>query len=121
MVNGIIETDYPFSFKSEAQHWPFKKCLNVCSYFWLCRVFIAVHGFSLVVANRGCSLVVMHGLLITVASLVAEHGLYGMQASITTSCMGCKATGETLSGGTIFVHISQMAKQAGEVGYFCSG
>ena len=32
-------------------------------------------GFSLVVESRGCSLVVMHGLLIVVASLVAEHRL----------------------------------------------
>ena len=32
-------------------------------------------GFSLVVANGGNSLVVVHGLLIVVASLVAEHGL----------------------------------------------
>jgi len=32
-------------------------------------------GFSLVVASRGYSLVTVRGLLITVASLVAEHGL----------------------------------------------
>ena len=66
------------------------------NFFWLCRVFVAVCGFSLVVANRGYSLAVMHGRLITVASLVAEHGLYGMQASVTTSCMSCKATGSVV-------------------------
>ena len=44
-------------------------------YFWLCWVFIAVHGFSLVVASGGYSLVVMPGLLIVLASLVAECGL----------------------------------------------
>ena len=39
-------------------------------------------GFSLVVASRGCSVVVVHGLLILVASLVAEHKLWGRQASV---------------------------------------
>ena len=34
--------------------------------FWLCWVFVAA---------RGLSLVAVHGLLIAVASLVAEHGL----------------------------------------------
>ena len=32
-------------------------------------------GFSLVVASVGYSLVAVHGLLIAVVSLVAEHGL----------------------------------------------
>ena len=36
---------------------------------WLCA------GFSLVVASRIYSLVAVRGLLIAVASLVAEHGL----------------------------------------------
>ena len=40
-------------------------------YLWLCWVFIALHGLSLVVASRGCSLVVVLGLLIEVVSLVA--------------------------------------------------
>ena len=34
-------------------------------------------GFSLVAVSRGCSLVVVHGLFIAVASLVAEHGALG--------------------------------------------
>ena len=38
-------------------------------------------GFSLVVVSRGYALVV-HGLLIALASLVAEHGLKGMWASV---------------------------------------
>ena len=43
-------------------------------------------GFSLAVASGGCSLVVVHGLLlIAVASLVAEHGLY-LQASVVAAC-----------------------------------
>ena len=36
---------------------------------------LAAFGFSLVAGTRGNSLVVVHGLLIMVASLVAEHRL----------------------------------------------
>ena len=43
--------------------------------FWLCWVFMAVRGLSQVVASRGYSLVAVHGLLIEVVSLVADHGL----------------------------------------------
>ena len=39
-------------------------------YFWLCWVFVAAHGLSLVVASRGHSLVVVCRLLIAVAFLV---------------------------------------------------
>ena len=48
--------------------------LSLVIYFWLPWVFVAVHRPSLVAMSRGCSLVVVHGLLIPVASLV-EHGL----------------------------------------------
>ena len=34
-------------------------------------------GFSLVAVSRGCSLIVVHGLFIAVASLVVEHGALG--------------------------------------------
>ena len=44
-------------------------------YFWLCWVFVVARGLSLVVASGGYSFVVVHGLLIVVASLVVEHGL----------------------------------------------
>ena len=45
-------------------------------YFWLRWVFIAAHGLSLVAASGGGLLfVAVRGLLIVVASLVAEHGL----------------------------------------------
>ena len=47
--------------------------LNNFIYFWLCWVFIAAHMLSLVVVSGGYSLVVVHGHLIAVASLVAEH------------------------------------------------
>ena len=43
-------------------------------------------GFSLVAANGSYSLIVVHGLLIMVASLVAEHGLKGSQASVAAAC-----------------------------------
>ena len=44
-------------------------------YFWLCWVFVAMRGISLIVESRGYSLVVVHGLLRQVTSLVVEHGL----------------------------------------------
>ena len=43
---------------------------------WLCWVFVATRGLSLVAARGGGLLFVeVRGLLIAVASLVAEHGL----------------------------------------------
>ena len=45
-------------------------------YVWLHWVFIAAHRVSLVV---------VHGLLIVVASLDAEHGLQGTQASVAVT------------------------------------
>ena len=47
--------------------------MHVCV--WLCWVFVAVSGLSLVAASEGYSLVAVRGLLIAVASLVAEHWL----------------------------------------------
>ena len=44
-------------------------------YFWLHWVFVAVSRLPLVVASRGYSLVAGCGLLILLASLVAELGL----------------------------------------------
>ena len=57
-----------------------KRCLFVClfnlyCYFWLHWVFVAVFKLSLVAASRGCSLVAVHGLLLVVGSLAAEHRL----------------------------------------------
>ena len=49
--------------------------MYVCTEFWLCWVFVAVGRLSLVAASRGF-LVVVHGLLVVMASLVAEHGLH---------------------------------------------
>ena len=50
-------------------------------YFWLCWSSLLL-GLSLVVVSGGYSLVVLHGLLIAVASLVAEHRLQGAWASV---------------------------------------
>ena len=44
-------------------------------YFCLPWVFAAAHRFSLAAGSRGYSLVVVHELLIAVASLVTEHRL----------------------------------------------
>ena len=44
-------------------------------YFWLLWVFSAARAFSLVEVSRSYSVVAVHGLLIVVASLVAERGL----------------------------------------------
>ena len=41
----------------------------------MCWVFVAVCRLSLVAVGGGNSLVIMRGLLITVASLVEEHSL----------------------------------------------
>ena len=49
--------------------------LKLFIYLRLCWVFVAVCGLSLVDASGGYSSVVVHGLLIVVASLIEEHGL----------------------------------------------
>ena len=50
-----------------------KKIFFSFIYFWLCWVFIAAQGLSLVTASGGSSLVAVHRFLIVVASLAAEH------------------------------------------------
>ena len=52
----------------------FKIFIYLFIYFWLCWVFVAACGLSLVVASRDYSLLWCQ-LLIAVASLVVEHGL----------------------------------------------
>ena len=46
-------------------------------YLWLPWVFVAECRLSLVAVKGRCSLVLVHRLLIAVASFVAEHGLWG--------------------------------------------
>ena len=50
-------------------------------YFWLHGVLVAAHGLSLVAASRGRQLVVVHKLLVAVASPVADHRLQGLAFS----------------------------------------
>ena len=56
--------------------------IYVFAYFWQCWVFVAEHSLSLVLASRCFSLVEVRWLLILIASLIAEHGLQGMWASV---------------------------------------
>ena len=49
--------------------------LSLFFFFWLHWVFIAECKFSLVAVCEGCSLVAVCGLLLLMASLVAEDGL----------------------------------------------
>ena len=69
----------------------FKKLFNYL--FWLRWVFIATHRLFLVVKSGIYSLAVVRGLLIVVASLVAEHGLQGTQASVV---LRIQSTGSVL-------------------------
>ena len=49
--------------------------IHLFIYFWLHWVFVAARGLSLVAASGGLLFITVRGLLIAVASLVAEHGL----------------------------------------------
>ena len=53
---------------------------------------------SLVALNGDYSVAAVRGLLITVASLVAEHGLKGSQASIAAAC------GLSICGSQVLEH-----------------
>ena len=44
-------------------------------YLWLCWVFVAAHRFLSSCGEQGLIFVAVRGLLIAVASLVAEHGI----------------------------------------------
>ena len=57
-----------------------QKQVSFYLFIWLCWVFAAAHGLSLVAVNGGYSPVVECGSLIAVASLVVEHGFFGMWA-----------------------------------------
>ena len=54
--------------------------------FWTVLGFYCCVGFSLFVTSGGYSLGAVHGLLIEVASFVAEYGLEGAQASVVGAC-----------------------------------
>ena len=73
---------YTLLFLIPAFHSFFKK---LCIYLWLCWVFIAALGVSLVAECEGCSQVAVLGLLIVVASLVGEHRLLAVGASVAVA------------------------------------
>ena len=54
-------------------------------------------GVSLVAASRGCSLVVVCRLLIAGASLIADHGPWGMRASAVVA-RGISSCGLCITG-----------------------
>ena len=54
-------------------------------YFWLCWVFVAAHGFSLVVASRGYSLLQYKGFSLWWLLLLQSMAL-GMWASVVVTC-----------------------------------
>ena len=86
----------------------FEQCCSTCQYqkkilifiYSLHWVFVAAHRLSLVVANRGCCLVGVHGLLIAVASLVVEHKPQSMRASVVVArgLSSCGAQAQLLCG-----------------------
>ena len=47
---------------------------------------LAARGLSLVAASRGYSLGAVQGLLIAMASLVVQHRLQGVRASVVAAC-----------------------------------
>ena len=69
----MIKETFPGSFNKEMV-WGFFNLFIYYFYFWLCWVFVAARAFSSC-GERGLLFVAVHGLLIAVASLVAEHGL----------------------------------------------
>ena len=78
-----------------SSHFLFLKCY-LFIHLWLCWVFIAACGLSLVSASRGYSLVAIHGLLIEVASLVEEQ-CWGFNSCGVWSC-GSQALKRRLNG-----------------------
>ena len=68
---------------------------------------------SLVAASRGYSLVVVRGLLIVVASLVAEHELYQGQVGVVVSARGL---GSMWHVGSV---IMTPAQESNHVSCFC--
>ena len=70
--NFLRKSSVPFFKKIVLLIYLFSSVLGL----WFCV------GFSVVAASAGYSLVLVHGLLIAVTSLVAEHGLQGTQASV---------------------------------------
>ena len=73
-VHGVIESDTTERLNNNIKSW----CIKF--FFPLHWVFVAACGLSLVAVSGGSSLVIVCRLLMAVASLAAEHGLYSAQA-----------------------------------------
>ena len=73
LENRLLRSSAPFYFFVQLFMHPF--LFFVFCFFWLPRVFIAVHGFSLVAARRGPSVAVSR-LLFTVASLISGNRIW---------------------------------------------
>ena len=50
-----------------------------------CAGFLLLKGLFSSCSEQGLLFIAVHGLLIAVASLVTEHGLWGLQASIAVA------------------------------------
>ena len=78
-IHFMIVQRFPDSFweaecRSQGEFFFFNSSiLKIFIYFWLCWVFVAVHGLFSSVASRGYSPVEVRGLLIAVVSLAVEH------------------------------------------------
>ena len=60
----------------------FKKDFLIYLFLWLCWLFVAVHGLSLVSQSWGYSLVAVHRPHVALVSLVVEHGLWGAWVTV---------------------------------------
>ena len=69
-----ILTRWVWGLEAETRFFLFFFFINLFIYFWLHWVFVAAHGLSLSCGEQGLLFLVVHVLLIVVASLV-EHGL----------------------------------------------
>ena len=70
LSHGRTAVSFSLFLISSILFYLFLSALGLCCY----------KGFSLVAMSAGCSLVAARGLLTAVASLVAEHGLWGAWA-----------------------------------------
>ena len=81
-LQALIISWCHLTFKILSIQWVYKdislnplKNMCICLFIGCAGSSLLLAGFSLVVASRGYSLVTVYGLLLAVASLVAEHGL----------------------------------------------
>ena len=83
----------------EKAFWPVHLYINLF-YFWLRWVFVAAHGLFSSCGKRGPPPVAVSGLLIAVASLVAEHRLQARASVVVAlglSICGSRALEHRLS------------------------